>query len=251
MNIFKRYIVVAVLTGVFCVIVLALVNAFNLALPVKMTTTTQSSELAVTGTGKIDVTPDVAFVDVGITVTSAPTVKEVEEKINTTNNKILEDVKRLNVAPEDIKTSNYSINPQFDPVRGTQTTTGYAGSANIRIKVRDINNVSKVVETTTAAGANQIMGVSYSVDDVDKYRDEARNKALENAKAEAKKLASNLGIKLGKVTNLVENNNGGQPIPLYAEKSALNMGGAADAGANFSPGTQTIESTVTVYFEKQ
>jgi uncharacterized protein YggE len=250
MNTYIKYLLTSVSLLILIVVTILLLNAAHLSLPLSITSSTRSSELAVTGTGKVDVVPDIAYVDVGITVSSIPTVAEAQQKINTANNKITEEIKKLNISQDDIKTSNYSINPQYDPVKGTMSTNGYTGNANIRIKVRDISQVSKVVETATASGANQIMGVSYSVDDIAKYREQARTKALDNAKEEAKKLSSSLGLQIGKVTNVVENS-GGVPGPMMAEKAAYGFGGAADAGANFAPGTQSIESTVTVYFDKQ
>lgn len=249
MNIYLKLLTISATIVGLSILGIVVLSTARIALPLAISTTARTSELAVTGTGKIDVTPDIANVDIGITVSSSPSVADTQQKINTVNNKIIEEIKKLNIKAEDIKTSNYSINPEYDPVKGTQSTKAYMGNANIRVKVKDISQVSKVVETATAAGANQILGVAYAVDDVAKYREEARNKAIENAKDQANKLSSNLGLKIGKITNLVENSVNGNPIYL-PEKATFGFS-SADAGANFAPGTQTVESTVTVYFEKE
>src|SRR3990167_9189026 len=209
--------ILLVLGGAF--IFLVLVKVFNVSYPVTITQTTKvATELAVTGEGKVEVIPDVAYVDVGITVSNAPTVDEAQNSINEINNRIVEAMKKLGIKKEDIKTSNYSIYPNYsfrEPATGeSEEISGYNGSVSVTIKIKNTDLAPNVLQEATKAGANQVSGIRFEVEDPNKFREQARNKAIENAKEQAQKLAKTLGIRLGKVVNIVEQS-GGQPIPYF------------------------------------
>jgi uncharacterized protein YggE len=221
-----------------------LIKVLDISYPLTITTMTKAADLSVVGEGKVDVVPDKAQINLGITVQNATSVAEAQQAINEVNNKIVQAMKNLGVKAADIKTSNYSITPNYSS--GFQTTrviSGYNGDATVTITARNPSLVSQVLEAATAAGANEVQGVSYSVEDPNKYREEARNKAIVNAKEQAAKLAKTLGIRLGRVTNIVESS----PSNVYPLRAAAGVGGES---AVIEPGTQTITSTVTLYFQK-
>ena len=229
---------------------LCLIKVFDISYPLTLVTTSKSSELAVVGEGKIEVTPDTAYVDAGITVDNRQTVLEVQATISTINNKIIEAMKNIGVEKTDIKTSSYSVNPNYVYDNNQNKITGYNGNATIQIRVRNTEMASKVIEEATKAGANQIQGERFTVDNPEKYREEARNKAIQNAKDQAEKMAKSLGIKLGKIVNIIESTPDNSSNFKY---DALPMagGGAGGSGLNIEQGSQTLTSTVTLYFEKK
>jgi len=222
---------------------------FGLSVPLTITQTNTMSELSVVGEGKVEVVPNVAYVDVGITVNRAKTVEEAQSQINKVNNDIIAAMAKLNIPKKNIKTSNYSIYPMYNYDSGKEVQDGYNGNVTISIKTTGTELVAQVIADATKAGANQVQGTRFEVEDPAKYREEARAKAIANAKEQAAKLAKDLGIKLGKVTNIVEfSQSGGNPPVYMFEKAALGGGGGAPA---IEAGSQTITSTVTLYFEKR
>lgn len=227
---------------------LYLIKFFNISYPLTLVTTTKSAELAVVGEGKVEVTPDTAYVDAGITVDRASSVEEAQKIINKINNKIINALRDIGIEKADIKTSNYSIYPSYKYENNENKLDGYNGNATIQIKVRDPQLASKVIETATTAGANQIQGSRFVVDKPEVYREEAREKAIKNAKDQAEKMAKNLGIKLGKITNIVESSSN-QPISYGLKAYAEGIG--AGGGPILEQGTQTVTSVVTLYFEKK
>jgi len=239
---------------VLTVFFLWVIHYFNISYPITMTQKT-ASELAVVGEGKVDITPDTASVDLGIIVNDAKSVEEAQTKINTINNAIIAGVQSVGVDKNDVKTSNYSINPNYDyEGGGAGVITGYNGNVTVTVKVRDTQKLAEVIQQATAGGANQVMGTNYSVDKPENYREQARQKAIDNAKEQAQKLASQLGIRLGKVVNIVESSSGAGPMPMFYEKAALSLdarGGTNMPAPDLQPGTQTISSTVTLYFDKK
>ena len=230
-------------------VALYLVKVFDISYPLTLVTSSKSSELAVVGEGKVEAVPDTAYVDAGITVNKASSVDEAQKKINDTNNKIIAGLKAIGIEKADIKTSNYSISPNYNYVNNENKLDGYNGNATITIKVRDQQMASKVIETVTTAGANQIQGYRFVVDKPELYREQARNAAIQNAKDKAAKIAKDLGIKLGKITNIIESSSSNNLV--YYKALPLSGGGMGGSnGVNIEPGSQTVTSEVTLYFEK-
>ncbi len=228
-----------------------IMSALNLHIPISVTTTNRSSEMSVIGEGKVEVVPDMAYVDVGITVSRAKTVEAAQLEIGTKNNAIIAAMSKMGIPKKNIKTSNYSIYPAYDYDSGKETMAGYSGNITITIKTQKAEQVSDVIAQATAAGANQVQGTRFEVENPAKYRVEAREKAIANAKEQAQKLAKDLDIKLGKVVNVVEYSPSSPVVPMYAmEKSALPMGGGGN-GTSVEAGTQTITTVVTLYYEKK
>lgn len=238
---------------VIVIVALVVVRVLNISYPLSIQTSTVSGELAVVGEGKVDAVPDTAIADVGITIADAETVEDVQKQINTTNNAIIKSLDKLGIPKGNIKTSNYSVYPNYTyESGGPGKITGYAGNVTISIKISDTNKLSEVIQAATEAGANQIYSTQFIVENPEKYRESARNKAIENAKKQAQQLAKTLGIRLGKVVNVVESNIS-SPIP-YANQSYAGGGLGGGGGApspDLETGTQTVTSTVTLYFQKQ
>ncbi len=236
----------------FILVGLFLVHTLNLSIPVSVTTSTISSELSVVGEGKVDVVPDTAYVDVGLFVENIQTADLAQKQITEKNNELIKAMKELGVADSDMKTSNFSVNPNYVYDGGRNRATGYNGNVTLTVKTKDTSLAARIMETATKVGANQIQGTRFTVDEPEKYREEARDKAIANAKEQAEKLASSLGISLGQITNIVESSPGMVSPYMYADKAmAQGMGGGNAASPELQPGQQTITSTVTLYFEKR
>ncbi len=234
---------------VLAFIAILIMNFFNIRLPVSVTTSAQSGELAVVGEGKVDIVPDAAYVDLGINVNGVVSVQEAQNKVDSVNNAVIAAVKQLGINKEDVKTTNYSINPNYVYEGGRDQINGYNGNATITVKTKKTDLVPMIIQVATAAGANQVQGARFSIEKPESYRAQARNKAIENAKEQAKSLAADLGIKLGKVTNIVESTGvGGGPVAEMMKTYPVTGGGGGPA---IEPGTQTISSVVTLYFDKK
>jgi uncharacterized protein YggE len=241
--------------GIFVLTILSLfaIKLLDISYPLKMTIANAPQDLAVVGEGKVDVVPDTAYVDVGITINNASTVEEARNKVDTVNTLLIAEVKKLGLDPKEIKTTNYSVYPQYTYEGNTNRITGYDGHATITVKTKKTELVPLIIEEATQAGANQINNTRFVVDNPAIYREEARAKAIKNAKDQAEKIAKSLGIKLGKVTNVVESISGGivpQYDMMYSTKSMPVVGGGG-GGPELEAGSETVSSTVTLYFEKR
>lgn len=231
----------AVLAAVF------LLFKFGPGLPISSVVSQKQDFFTVSGEGKVTVIPDTAVVDLGITV-NRPTVKEAQNEANSIINAVTQAIKDLGVAAKDIKTSNYSVYPQYNYDGGQNRITAYQVNASLNVTVREIDKANQVIDTATSKGANTVGGIQLTVDE-DKRKQllqQARELAVKEAKAKAVSLASAAGITLGKIVN-VQESGGVSPIPMYA-KSATGLGGG-EGDTQIQPGSTDITTSVTLFYE--
>lgn len=208
-------------------------------------TTTKSDTFNVSGEGNATATPDVALVTVGIQA-SGQTVKAAQEQINSVINKVSEAIKAQGVEAKDIKTQNYNINPEYD-YSGIQKIKGYLANTNLSVKVRQIDKVNSIIDAATQNGANQVGGVSFNIDDKTRLENEAREKAVAEAKSKAENAAKIAGFKLGKIINYSENF-GGFPAPIRA-MGTLNA--VSEKATQIEPGSSEVTVNVILSYEIQ
>lgn len=210
--------------------------------------TTKTDTFSVTGEGKVTVPPDIAVVSVGVQA-QGPTVKAVQDQLNKNINAVSAAVKAAGVDPKDIKTQGYNINPTYNYGNGSQQITGYQASSNLTIKVRAIDKTNNVIDAATAAGANQVGGITFDVDDKTAAQNQARVLAVADAKSKAENAAKIAGFKLGNVINYSEDfGSAPRPIPMFA-KADVGLGGGAPTAVE--PGSNEIDLTVTLSYQIQ
>lgn len=208
--------------------------------------TTKSDTFNVSGEGKSLAVPNMAVVEVGISA-QGNNVKQVKDQIDTTMNKITSSLKEVGIDAIDIQTNNYSISPILDFREGKQSITGYSANTTISIKVKDIDKVSTVTDLATKNGANQISGVRFDVTDRSKAEDEARQKAVVEAKKNAEQAAKVAGFTLGRLINYQENFSASNPPIMYDR--VLNVESKAISPTQVEPGSNDVVVTVTLSYE--
>jgi uncharacterized protein len=205
----------------------------------------QDSGIWVNGTGKLTMTPDIAELNLGVGFQAAA-VTEAQSQAARAMSDVMAVLKNQGIADKDITTSNYSISPVYNYDKGTQTLNGYRVTNTVQVKIRKIADTGKIIDAVAAAAGNatQVNGVSFSVDQPDKYYDQLRSLAMADASAKAKQLASLGNVVLGKITYVNENSNNGTPIVMKAV-SAI----SADGGTTpISPGETELQLTVQVVY---
>lgn len=213
---------------------------------VNNTNTQNQAPFEVQGTGKAAAAPDTALINLGVTQTSA-TVLDAQNKTNQISNRTIEAIKKLGIEEKDIKTVNYSVNPNYDFSTSTQRITGYSVTQNFEVKA-PIDKANEVVDGATTNGANLVGNVSFTLEDnkLEKLKNKARNEAVGKAKSSAQGLSKAAGIRLGKIINVRESF-GGQPIPIFTREA---VGAPEDqTKTNITPGESNVEVTVTLTYE--
>lgn len=201
--------------------------------------------LTVDGFGQAFGAPDVALVQLGVQ-TSSSNVSEAYNNANTAIQNVIDALVAIGIEERDIQTTGlylYQDTP-FNPQTGEPSETPiYRVTNSLTVTVRDVSRAGEVINTGVEAGANNIGGLTFSIDDTAALEQEARAAAIEDARVRAEQLANLMGVELGAPTIIVENP--GQPGVVFDRAAAFGLGGA---GAAVEEGQLQVNVQVRVTF---
>ena len=200
----------------------------------------------VTGTGEVILTPDIAYVSIGVRSEGEDAAKAVAEN-NAKSGAVVEALIDAGVDEKDIQTTNFNIYPQqqYDE-QGDIQDTFYIVENSVRVTVRDLDNIGELLNAAVEAGANSIYGVQFDVEDDEIARSDARQAAVDDAQKQAAELAEAAGVGLGRVQSI--STYGGYPVPLYEGKGGAGPMPVAAEGP-ISPGQLMLTVDVNVVYE--
>jgi len=214
-----------------------------------------AAEVQVSSTGPIveltvnesvEAEPDIVTVGAGVT-TQAPTAVEAMRTNATSMQSVVDRIKALGVAERDIQTTGINLGAQYDYDQSArrQVFRGYQASNRVSVKLRDIQRTGEVLDALVAAGATDLNGPDWSIDDDTSARAQARRQAMETARAQALEYARAAGysdIRLLEVSETIAQQ---PPMPyLRAERAQ-----AADASTPVQPGMVQAGVTIRVSYE--
>lgn len=231
-------------------VLLFLYSKFGPSLPISVLTQTKGEPMMVSDTGKVTVVPDIAKVTLGIDV-QGQNLKQIQSEVNTKSKALTDSLKKLGIAEKDIKTTNYSVNPEYDYTNSPYKINGYRVSTTYEVKITDFELVNDTLVMATESGANVIGNISFEVNEETKEKklQEAREIAVDKAKQKAEGLAKASGITLGKIINVTESTGYDYPRPIaYAKEMSLSNGDSPEV-ANVTPGETEISVTVSLSYE--
>jgi len=219
-----------------------------LPLSINSITTTKTDMFTASGEGEATAIPDTTTFTVGVTK-NAPTVEAAKEQVNKAANAIIAEMKRLGVEEKNIKTTNVSVNPEYDYANGTQTPKGFTVSQNLEVKTSPIEKANKALDAATTNGANVVSGVSFTIDDTEREKLEAkaRGEAIKKAKSKAQSIAQAAGVRLGRIINVQESSTPQQPPMLMDSRSAVEN--KVSEPTNLQPGENTVRVTIILFYE--
>ncbi len=219
-------------------------------------------QFTVSGQGKVYAKPDVALLNLGVKV-DGNTVADVTKSGNDKMNAVVAAIKKMGVDDKDIQTTNYNLSPVYEntivpmtysammpniPVKSSSNLKGYSLEQDVQVKIRDFDKIGQIMSQATSIGANLISDLQFTIDNPEQFREQARAKAIAEAQENARNLAKESGIGLGKLINIYENYN---PYPIY--NKAMGMGGAvadsAPAAPTIQPGQQEIDVTINLTYQ--
>jgi hypothetical protein len=207
--------------------------------------------ITVVGHGTVSVSPDIARVSIGVE-TSAEKVSEAVEDNAAQMEAILSALEDIGIAAKDIQTQNFSIYmdrypepmPRVAGLEETEVKPQYRVSNMVNVTIRDLDSVSEVLDGVIEAGANNIWGVSFELDDPTDAQAEARAEAVANALARGTALAELTEVELGPVMAVSEVV-GGLSVPMAVSYERSMGGGGAGP---ISPGELEISYQVQVTY---
>jgi hypothetical protein len=220
--------------------------------PAVVTSSAQAPQrvLSVTGVGQVDLAPDIAYITVGVHTENASAADAVSEN-NTRTQAVVDALKKAGVAEKDIRTTNFSIwmQDKTDPITGQSTGEKvYVVDNSVNVTVRKLASLGDMLDTLVKTGANNISSIQFDVADKTAAVKQARDAAVQDAKAQAEELAAAAGVTLGDITSISFYDN--VPGPVY---QAYGKGGggfaAADIAVPIQPGQMTVSVSVSMTYE--
>ncbi|NQU61453.1 MAG: SIMPL domain-containing protein [Rhodospirillales bacterium] len=204
---------------------------------------TKAPAITVTGTGAVAGAPDRAEIRAGVTA-ERPGADAAMKAASALSENILGAARKHGIAAKDIQTKGISLDPVYDRQNRNQPPappriTGYRARLDHKLASADIAGLGKLLDGLTTAGANQIGGIRLYVDDTRAFTDQARRKAMQDARRAAGVLASEAGLALGQVLSISEGAGNG-PVPLMMERALTS--------AAIAPGEVTYNVRVRVTF---
>jgi uncharacterized protein YggE len=197
--------------------------------------------ISVGGEASVSVPPDLAMIDAGV-ASDAKTAHEAAEANNAAMAKVLQALKTAGVDDKDYQTSRLSLQPQYAPNRpGQSTVAGYRASNRVSIKLRDVSKVAGVIDALVGAGANDVGNIYFTVAEPSKLLDQAREKAVADARRKAEIYAKAAGVTLGAPLSISED---GTPAPRFHVRTL-----AAPMAEKMTPvaqGEETLSIAVNV-----
>ncbi|WP_413662695.1 SIMPL domain-containing protein [Microbulbifer sp. CNSA002] len=210
--------------------------------------------VSIAARGEASQVPDIAKISVGVVTESEDSKQAMRDNANQMES-LMAAIKKSGINKKDIQTSGVNLSPRYSirtslPDQSGQTKrphiTGYSARNTVSVKVRKLEELGKLLDNLTAAGANQIYGPSFEIGEPAPVQAKAREKALEDAQERAEMYAKALGTKVRRIVSISENGNGGMPRPMmFAEKARM----ADSASTPISPGETTLTVNLDLVYE--
>lgn len=203
--------------------------------------------IRVTGFGRARGNPDMANISIGVSVANEDVVAAVEQS-NRVMERITQVMTERGIAEADIQTTNFNIwaEEQWDPQTGQRKDARlYRVDSNIQLTVRDVDDLSGVLQDAITNGANNIYGLNFGIQEPNALAQEARVAALRDARERAEQLAEELGVSLGDVVSVGEVS-GGSVMPFF--ESAMGVGGGGGEPP-ISEGSMSVNSSIEVVYK--
>jgi uncharacterized protein YggE len=249
---------------------LALLAAACDRAPTTIVTSTDTGGIAVTGSGRVTVTPDIAQLHIGVEARAA-TIAEVRAAAARAQEAVRASLRSNGIEERDIQTQGLSIRPEYGsrppstptpfpptprpipsdggtaPALGQPEIVAYVMMNTVAVKVRNLETVSRVIDQAVEAGGDNVRlnGIAFGVDQPERFQAEARELAVNDARQRAEALARLTGVELGPPRSI---NEFGGPTPLG--RGGLETAQAApDSPTPINPGETEIVMQVSIVYE--
>lgn len=191
--------------------------------------------------------PDLATISAGVT-TEAPTAVAAMRQNASEMDAVIKRIKALGIADRDIQTTGINLNPRYDYDQPSQRQVfrGYSASNRVSVILRKVADTGKVMDALVTAGANDIGGPQFSIDDDTAAKAQARKAAMQNAQAQAMEYAKWAGYTGVRLLEVSESMMSSPPMPM--QERAI-MASGSKVSTPVEPGMVGTGVSVTVKYE--
>ena len=199
---------------------------------------------------EVDAAPDLVTISAGVQ-TEAQTAVAALRQNSVEMRQVIERIRALGIDDEDIQTTGISVNARYDYDRPNQRPVfrGYMASNRVSVKLREVDETGRVLDELVSAGANEINGPNFSLEDDEVAKAQARASALERARVQAQEYARLAGYSGLRLLEINETITGNVPMPMRREAAQSIVVTGSRSDAPVQPGQVTTGVNVTVKFE--
>jgi uncharacterized protein YggE len=201
------------------------------------------SSITVIGIGTVSARPDTAEISAGV-VTQGATAAQALAANSAAMEKVLKAAADIGVPERDIQTANVNVAPlrrQGRQEPQPQEITGYEATNQLRVKIRDLALLGRLLDALLAQGANVLGGISFAVADPAPLLDQARAKAMADARRKAEVYATAGNVALGRLLSVSESPTAG--VPRFESPRLM-----AASAVPIAPGEHDLTVTITVRY---
>jgi uncharacterized protein YggE len=206
-------------------------------------------QLSANGEGEVKVVPDIAVVNIGVTSRGRDAGAALAAN-STDLAKVIDAIKAAGVAEKDIGTSGFAISPVYrQPENGQPSDEpaaiiGYEVSNQVRVVIRSIATSGGILDAVVTAGANQIYGIGFDLEDRSAAEREAVTQAIADAKARAEVMAEAAGVRLVRILSINAGANGGAPMPMAMARDSFSA-----KAVPVMPGERSVTASASIVWE--
>lgn len=207
---------------------------------------TQPKTINVTGNAQVILAPDIAYISIGVH-SEAKSASEAVTSNNSQTQAVIDAIKAQGVDPKDIQTTNFSVYQQekFSP-SGESLGTFFMVDNTVYVTIRDITKIGAILDAAISAGANNIYGITFDVQNKEAALATGRDQAMVDAQTQAEQLAKAAGVTLGAVQNISYYSS--SPSPIYYDNKVAPAGVGGGGSVPISTGQLTLTVSVSVTY---
>jgi uncharacterized protein YggE len=210
-----------------------------------------STGISVVGSGIVLADPNVARITFGSEVFDA-SLSNAQAEASRRMDAVVTKLKADGIPDTDIRTTSFNINPQYDQRDQSQPAVlrGYTVQNQVEVKTTNVGGLGALIDDAVGVGATRVFGIRFEASNMEALKNQARDQAMQNARAKAEQLAKDSGITLGRPISIEESDTGGvTPVARQADSSLA----AAPAAVStpIQPGQLQVSTNVRVIFSIQ
>jgi uncharacterized protein len=244
------------LVNIFIVILIVLSFAIT-NMVIKMANSTVATRtIYMQGSGEVTTTPDIAEFNFSA-IAQAETADLAEQEATKNLNKAIAFLKDNGISEKDIQTASFNIYPRYNynkpRIGGYEgpEIIGYEANQSVSVKIRNLNSAGQIVGGVARNGASQVSGLNFTIDDIETYRNQARQEAFDDAWNKATTMAKQAGVRIARVVSFSEGGDYGYGGAYETRAFALDQAEEASLPSipDIEPGQQKVRATVNVTYE--
>lgn len=227
----------------------AMIGLGTLPLALQAAEVPEGPHVVTSGTASVDATPDIATLAIEVSVSAkdaAQAKKQVDERVA----QYFDFLQKNGIEKKDINAANLRTQPEYDYLKtGESQLKGYQAVRQVQVTLRQLDKLNELLDGALKSGLNEIRAVELGVAKPEVYREQARQKAIENATQQAASLAQGFEAKLGPVYSIRYHVANYQPMPVARMFKATSAAPESDAAQTYEQQSIHFDDQVDVVFE--